>query len=94
MTRLPSRITICLIRFYQVFISPLLGDNCRFYPSCSSYAIKSISRFGFSRGLILSLLRIIKCGPWNSGGFDPVPDEFPRFFCGFSENKEYSPRGR
>lgn len=62
-----------IIGFYQYFISPLLGSRCKFYPTCSNYARESISRFGVVRGLILSILRIAKCGPFHAGGYDPVP---------------------
>jgi len=83
-----------LIRSYQVLISPLLGENCRFYPSCSRYAVESIERFGLSRGMVLSVMRIMKCGPWHDGGFDPVPDAFPSFFGRVFNRREYSPKGR
>ncbi|GAB6280205.1 MAG: hypothetical protein STSR0007_02630 [Thermovirga sp.] len=94
MKGIPSRIAVLLIRSYQVFLSPLLGENCRFYPSCSRYAIESIERFGLSRGMLLSVMRIMKCGPWHSGGFDPVPEVFPSFPCPGFNRREYSPKGR
>jgi putative membrane protein insertion efficiency factor len=62
-----------LIRLYQWTLSPLLGPACRFYPSCSEYALESISRFGVLRGGWLALRRIGRCHPWHPGGFDPVP---------------------
>ncbi|QKQ24542.1 membrane protein insertion efficiency factor YidD [Candidatus Ruthia endofausta] len=61
------------IKFYQLFISPLLGFNCRFQPTCSQYAYDAIQVHGFFKGLGLSLKRIGKCHPWHDGGFDPVP---------------------
>ncbi|WP_428086629.1 membrane protein insertion efficiency factor YidD [Candidatus Thioglobus sp.] len=61
------------IRFYQLFISPLLGSNCRFQPTCSQYAYDSIKSHGFFKGFALSAKRIGKCHPWHEGGFDPVP---------------------
>ncbi len=61
------------IRFYQLFISPLLGSNCRFQPTCSQYAYDSVKDHGFFRGLALSAKRIGKCHPWHDGGYDPVP---------------------
>lgn len=61
------------IKFYQLFISPLLGSNCRFQPTCSQYAYDSIKSHGFFKGFILSTKRIGKCHPWHEGGFDPVP---------------------
>ena len=62
-----------LIRIYQLCVSPLLGPACRFYPSCSQYALESIQRFGFSPGHWLALRRLGRCHPWHPGGFDPVP---------------------
>lgn len=63
-----------LIRFYQWFISPLLGPNCRFHPTCSSYAMESIEQHGALGGSWLAAKRICRCHPWNAGGYDPVPD--------------------
>lgn len=63
-----------LIRFYQWFISPLLGPSCRFHPTCSSYALESIERHGALGGSWLATKRICRCHPWNGGGYDPVPD--------------------
>ena len=62
-----------LIRGYQLAISPLLGPRCRFYPSCSHYAIEAIETHGALRGSWLSAKRICRCHPFNPGGFDPVP---------------------
>lgn len=62
-----------LIRCYQYFISPLLGRSCRFYPSCSEYALEALERYGALRGLRLALRRVSHCQPWHPGGFDPVP---------------------
>ena len=64
---------LLLIRGYQYFISPLLGQNCRFYPSCSCYAKQAIEQRGLIFGLYLSVRRILKCNPWHPGGLDPVP---------------------
>ena len=61
------------IKFYQLFISPLLGSNCRFNPTCSQYAYEAVQEYGFFKGLGLSVKRIGKCHPWHGGGFDPVP---------------------
>ena len=70
---------ICLsIRGYQIFISPLFahrGGGCRFYPTCSDYALQAIERFGILKGMVLGLKRIVRCHPWHQGGCDPVPDE-------------------
>jgi putative membrane protein insertion efficiency factor len=62
-----------LIRTYQFGLSPLLGPRCRFYPSCSHYAIEAIESHGTVRGTWLSAKRICRCHPFNPGGFDPVP---------------------
>lgn len=61
------------IAAYQRFLSPLLGANCRFYPSCSSYAREAISRYGFLRGSWLTVCRLARCQPLSRGGYDPVP---------------------
>jgi putative membrane protein insertion efficiency factor len=64
---------LALIRIYRFAISPLMGDRCRFYPSCSEYAIDSLNRHGPLKGVALALRRIGRCHPWHPGGYDPVP---------------------
>lgn len=63
-----------LIRGYQWFISPILPKSCRFYPSCSAYAIEALDKHGPAKGLWLAARRIGRCHPWNDGGYDPVPE--------------------
>src|SRR5205807_2011532 len=63
-----------LIRLYQWTVSPLLGPGCRFYPSCSRYALEAVLRFGVVRGGALAIARLARCHPWHAGGFDPVPE--------------------
>ena len=64
---------IIIIKFYQFFISPFLGLNCRFNPTCSNYCINSLKKYGLIIGLYYSILRISKCHPWGDSGHDPVP---------------------
>ena len=64
---------ISLIKAYQVTLSPLLGPACRFYPSCSEYAVQAILRHGPFSGLLLAVKRILRCHPFHPGGVDPVP---------------------
>ncbi len=70
---LSQRLLILPIRFYKRCISPLYPPCCRFYPSCSTYAIEAIERHGPCKGLWLAIRRILRCHPGNPGGFDPVP---------------------
>jgi len=64
---------IAPLRFYRYAISPLLGRNCRFYPTCSEYAIEAVERHGALRGGLLAAKRVGRCHPFNRGGYDPVP---------------------
>lgn len=67
-----------LIYGYRIFISPILGSRavCRFYPSCSEYALQAIDKHGIWRGSLLTFIRLMKCHPWHPGGYDPVPESF------------------
>jgi putative membrane protein insertion efficiency factor len=67
------KLLLLLIRCYRHAISPLLGQNCRFFPSCSDYAAQAIEKYGACKGIGLGLKRIGRCHPWNPGGFDPIP---------------------
>mgnify|MGYP002830758121 FL=1 len=68
-------IFILIIRFYQILISPLLGSNCRFLPTCSEYTIESIKAYGLIKGISISLKRISSCHPFGKKGFDPIVKE-------------------
>lgn len=70
-------IAIFLIRGYQVLLSPLLGNNCRFHPTCSEFAVEAIRTQGLARGLWLTVRRIGRCHPWGGAGHDPVPPRRP-----------------
>lgn len=69
-----KKIFIVTIKLYQYTISPILGQNCRFNPSCSNYAIESISKHNLIKALYISTKRILRCHPWGKSGDDPVPD--------------------
>jgi putative membrane protein insertion efficiency factor len=62
-----------LLRGYQLFVSPLLGPRCRFYPSCSQYAMEAVQLHGSLRGSLMAVRRLLRCHPWHAGGYDPVP---------------------
>jgi len=67
-----THLLINLVRCYKFLLSPLIGNSCRFFPSCSDYSIESLKTFGFFKGLYFSLKRILSCHPWSDGGFDPI----------------------
>lgn len=68
-------VLILLVKFYRKFISPLKQPSCIYTPTCSSYALEALNRFGFFKGGYLSLKRILRCHPFSKGGFDPVPNK-------------------
>jgi putative membrane protein insertion efficiency factor len=70
---LPRNISVLILRVYRAVISPLYGDVCRYYPSCSSYAMQAIQQYGLLRGSWLGIRRIARCHPWAAGGVDDVP---------------------
>ena len=70
--KLARRAFLVPLRIYQRLFSPLLGQRCRYYPSCSEYAAQAVERFGILRGLVLAGWRLLRCNPWSQGGFDPV----------------------
>ena len=59
------------VRFYSRFVSPLFPPRCRYHPSCSSYAVQAVERYGILRGLVLAVWRVLRCNPWSDGGYDP-----------------------
>ena len=67
---------IGVVKCYKTFISPLLGNNCRFYPSCSTYSIEALTTHGVLTGSYLTVKRLLKCHPFHEGGLDPVPEKF------------------
>lgn len=75
----PRSILIACIRFYQLVLSPWIGRECRFYPTCSQYSIEAIERFGVLKGSWLMVARIVRCNPFGSYGYDPVPASFQWF---------------
>ena len=72
-TDLPRTVLILFVRTYQIVLSPLLPASCRYYPSCSTYAIEALERHGALRGGWLTLRRLGRCNPFRPGGYDPVP---------------------
>ena len=67
-----KKIVLLILKFYKKFISPVLPDSCRFYPTCSEYAAAAVGKYGVLKGSIKSIYRIIRCNPFNKGGYDPV----------------------
>lgn len=70
--RLTGMPIILIIRIYQIFISPLTPATCRFYPTCSTYFIQALEKYGLIKGTYLGIRRILRCHPWNPGGYDPL----------------------
>ena len=68
-----SYIFVKIIRLYQILLSPILGSNCRYHPTCSQYMIDAINEWGALKGIMLGIKRIAKCHPLGSKGFDPIP---------------------
>ncbi len=68
-----KRLLVVLLRTYQYAISPFLGRRCRYYPSCSEYAVEAVQKYGALKGGWLGVKRVCRCHPWHPGGYDPVP---------------------
>lgn len=77
-----DRLLLAALRLYKRWLSPLLGQRCRFTPSCSEYAMGAIERFGAARGSWLTVKRLARCQPLHPGGYDPVPDACSGHGCG------------
>lgn len=73
MVRFPQALLIGVVKAYRLLISPWLGSNCRFEPSCSAYSMQALSQHGATLGSYLTLRRLVRCQPWCEGGHDPVP---------------------
>ena len=74
-----AKLFIFLLVLYQKYLSPLIGPNCRYHPTCSEYAVEALKRFGILRGGWLVIIRISKCHPWGGSGLDPVPKKTKRY---------------
>ena len=70
---LPTKILIFFIRVYQVTLSPFIGRNCRYTPTCSNYGIQALQKYGAIKGSWLTIKRVLSCNPWGGSGYDPVP---------------------
>ncbi|HEV2182444.1 MAG TPA: membrane protein insertion efficiency factor YidD [Candidatus Acidoferrales bacterium] len=70
-------LALASVRGYQIFLGPFFGGGCKFHPSCSRYTYEAIERFGARRGVWLGLKRFLRCRPFSSGGYDPVPEVLP-----------------
>ena len=70
-----NKTIIKIIKLYKYLISPLIGDNCRYFPSCSDYSVDALKSFNFLKAFYLIFKRILSCNPWGKGGFDPIKKE-------------------
>ena len=91
---LPRRGLIGLVRGYRYFLSPWLGQSCRFYPTCSVYAIEALQRHGAAAGTYLAAARILRCNPYCQGGHDAVPDNAPALFGRLGLGRPAAPPSR
>lgn len=87
----PRRVLIGLLRAYRLLLSPWLGSQCRFAPTCSVYGIEALQRHGALAGSCLTVARVLRCHPWCAGGCDPVPLERPRLFSRLLPGATQSP---
>jgi putative membrane protein insertion efficiency factor len=75
--QLPQRLLVLLVKGYRLLLSPWVGNVCRYYPSCSHYALDALNRHGALGGSALAAWRVLRCNPWSLGGCDPVPEQAP-----------------
>lgn len=75
-----ARLLMGLVRVYRLILSPWLGPSCRYEPTCSAYALDALAQHGAAAGSYLTLHRLVRCGPWCQGGYDPIPEQAPRLF--------------
>ena len=87
--RLPVRAAIFAIELYRTYVSPLRLPTCRFMPTCSQYAVEALTEYGLIHGGWLTIVRLLKCGPWHRGGWDPIPER--RNAGGVSEREHGHP---
>jgi len=86
-TKFFKKVVLVMLKGYQFMLSPLMGSHCRFYPSCSNYAVMAIKRHGVMKGCGLTLIRLLHCHPWHCGGYDPVPHRIEHIFCAYKGKK-------
>lgn len=88
---LPRNVLIAVMMLYRKFISPIYGDVCRYYPTCSAYAVEALHRFGVLKGVYLTTKRLVRCHPWAAGGVDKVPgasETFDPSVLGFAHERK------
>jgi putative membrane protein insertion efficiency factor len=78
-----KRALVLMLRLYKTAVSPYWPGQCRYLPTCSDYALEAVTRHGSARGMWLAARRLVRCGPWHAGGFDPVPAPSPERAEGF-----------
>jgi uncharacterized protein len=91
LVHLPRDLLVGIVRGYRFFLSPWLGSACRFYPTCSAYALDALARHGAVEGSMLTAGRILRCHPWCEGGHDPVPDQGLRLFSRLIDRSSVAP---
>ena len=87
-------ILLLFVKFYRKFISPMKQPCCKYYPTCSTYALKALEKHGAVKGSILSVWRILRCNPWSLGGVDHVPDDFFLYTMKSREKREQNNSGK